>query len=355
MSVKTRSQLKAENATDFPNNTTRLITPAALRGQMDDIVDSALFPEDDIEGSPGLPGPPGSDGASIDGITALRGMAPSAGFTVRLNYHTTCGDYGAGLFRGVTSGGPYTDNGGTIIVPGGGTGSAAWLRVWDQVKAHVGWFGAKCQPDQPTGPDDYDAVQKCFYLFTSGRTTGGGFGGGTITTGVIDVGPGFNFSQPLIYGGSNSGSLRLVGHQSNAAGGQEKSLLRYIGPAAPASIYFYGACHWAIENINTYPGLAHSGVAVIADNTYNHTATHAITAGTNVVVTPSGADAAAKIFWLQVGCFLGIGGISAAGGAVAGADFEIVQVTAVDTVAGTFTANFTKDHANGCQIGGSTA
>ena len=51
MTVKTRAQLKDENAADFPNNNTGLISPAGLRGQMDDIVDSAVFPEDGSVGS----------------------------------------------------------------------------------------------------------------------------------------------------------------------------------------------------------------------------------------------------------------------------------------------------------------
>lgn len=54
MAVKTRAELKAENAADFPDNAARLISPADLRGQMDDIVDSALFPGDDITGPPNL-------------------------------------------------------------------------------------------------------------------------------------------------------------------------------------------------------------------------------------------------------------------------------------------------------------
>jgi hypothetical protein len=46
MTLKTRAELKAENAGDFPNNNTRLISPADLRGQMDDVADSALLRED---------------------------------------------------------------------------------------------------------------------------------------------------------------------------------------------------------------------------------------------------------------------------------------------------------------------
>ena len=46
MALKTRSELKAENASDFPDNSTRKISPEKLRGQMDDVVDSARLKED---------------------------------------------------------------------------------------------------------------------------------------------------------------------------------------------------------------------------------------------------------------------------------------------------------------------
>lgn len=48
MTIKTRTELKSENSADFPDNSTRLISPADLRGQMDDVVDSALLREDII-------------------------------------------------------------------------------------------------------------------------------------------------------------------------------------------------------------------------------------------------------------------------------------------------------------------
>jgi hypothetical protein len=51
MAVKTRAELHAENAADFPDNTTRQISAADLRGQMDDLVDSAVFPEDGVGGN----------------------------------------------------------------------------------------------------------------------------------------------------------------------------------------------------------------------------------------------------------------------------------------------------------------
>jgi hypothetical protein len=48
MTVKSRATLKAENASDFPDNASGLISAADLRGQLDDIIDSASFPQDGI-------------------------------------------------------------------------------------------------------------------------------------------------------------------------------------------------------------------------------------------------------------------------------------------------------------------
>jgi hypothetical protein len=289
------------------------------------------------EGPQGIPGPPGGESGSVNGVLSLREIEPVSGQTLHLNYHTAVGDLGAGDFYGVTTGGPYTDNDGTVIVPTGGDGSTAWLRIWDGVKAHVGWFGAKCTP-MDLASDDYDAVKKCFDLFTDGRSA--------LRTGAVDVGPGFCFSQPLIYGGSTAEGFKLVGIQGQARGGEGRrvSLLRYTGPQTMGAIIFYGANQWYIEDINSYHPTALSGIVVTADNSYNHTTIGAITAGSNRIVTPSGATAADKIQYLQVGCFLGVD--------AGGANFEIVYVTAVDTTAGTFTANFAKNHASGVQIGG---
>jgi hypothetical protein len=68
MAVKTRAVLKAENAADFPDNGAHLISPAKLRGQMDDVVDSAVFPEDAGFGGSGAVDPRAyglvADGAS---------------------------------------------------------------------------------------------------------------------------------------------------------------------------------------------------------------------------------------------------------------------------------------------------
>jgi len=80
----------------------------------------------------------------VAGITALKGIAPVANDQVYLEYHTTVADLGHGFFRGVTGAAPgtYVDNNGTIIVPTAGDGSAAWLRVNENVVT-TKQFGAK--------------------------------------------------------------------------------------------------------------------------------------------------------------------------------------------------------------------
>jgi hypothetical protein len=54
MTAKDRATLKAENSADFPDNTAGAISAADLRGQLDDIIDSATFPEDGGASAPAL-------------------------------------------------------------------------------------------------------------------------------------------------------------------------------------------------------------------------------------------------------------------------------------------------------------
>jgi hypothetical protein len=48
MAIKTRAEIKAETLIDLPDNTSGLISAGDVRGQLDDIVDSAIFPEDPV-------------------------------------------------------------------------------------------------------------------------------------------------------------------------------------------------------------------------------------------------------------------------------------------------------------------
>ena len=83
------------------------------------------------------------------GITTVENIANLRATTVNLytaalvEAYRTPGDGGGGYFYGVTGAAPgtYVDNGGTIIVPTGGDGSSAWLRVYSG-ELNVKWFGA---------------------------------------------------------------------------------------------------------------------------------------------------------------------------------------------------------------------
>jgi hypothetical protein len=76
-------------------------------------------------------------------MAALRAIAPVNGKKAVTNCFANPGDGGHGTWRGVTgaSAGTYTHNGGTVIVPSGGNGSAAWLREYTGPRFPA-WFGA---------------------------------------------------------------------------------------------------------------------------------------------------------------------------------------------------------------------
>lgn len=95
----------------------------------------------------------------LSSVAALRNL-PIAdlaeGTSIFLNGYYTDGDGGGGprriLFK---SGGPYVDNGGSIIVPTGGDGSAAWL--WGENIDIINplWVGLKGD-----GSDEYEILNK---------------------------------------------------------------------------------------------------------------------------------------------------------------------------------------------------
>lgn len=67
---------------------------------------------------------------NIGGFTVARGIGPADKELSYIRFHTTEGDGGGGLFRGVTGAAPgtYTDDDGKVILPSGGDGSAAYIR-----------------------------------------------------------------------------------------------------------------------------------------------------------------------------------------------------------------------------------
>jgi hypothetical protein len=86
---------------------------------------------------------PSSNIGVVTNIAALRATAVIKVTNVLVEGYYTNGDGGGGQFYGVTgaAAGTYVDNGGTIIVPTGGNGSSAWLRIIEG-PISVLWFGA---------------------------------------------------------------------------------------------------------------------------------------------------------------------------------------------------------------------
>lgn len=79
-----------------------------------------------------------------DSIADLAGRVGANDATrVNVKYHTVSGDGGGGQFRWASGEAPgtFVDNGGTIILPSGGDGSAAWIREGLDVVG-VSLFGA---------------------------------------------------------------------------------------------------------------------------------------------------------------------------------------------------------------------
>lgn len=123
-------------------------------------------------------------------LASITGM--SAGDRCRVKYHTTEGDGGGGDFRydDGESAATYTNNGGTIIRPSGGDGSAAWLRV-SVGPIHTSWFGAVGSGTETT------AFQNCINATPSTGTS----------TIIVDIG---STSGDYTIGTLTEGSRSLV-------------------------------------------------------------------------------------------------------------------------------------------------
>lgn len=79
----------------------------------------------------------------VRSLSDLQGINPVNTRRIYLNYHTTEGDGGGGVFRAVSgaAAATYTDDNGIIILPSGGDGSAAWIREYSG-PIDVRWYGA---------------------------------------------------------------------------------------------------------------------------------------------------------------------------------------------------------------------
>jgi len=141
----------------------------------------------------------GSVRNAVANIAALRVLTPEAG-EIYLSGYTTAGDGGEGFFRVATgaAAATYTDNGGTIIVPTGGDGSAAWLRSYSGA-VNVKWFGAT--GDGTT--DDTASVQTALNLVVAGTVS---FPSGTYKVSTLSMPNG-----EIHLKGESSGNSIIVG------------------------------------------------------------------------------------------------------------------------------------------------
>jgi len=116
------------------------VTPgASYKYVLKDSLGVTQWTQDNI-GSNILVGPIPS--SVVADIASIRLTTPTSGTAILLQAHTTAGDGGGGHFRGITgaAAGTYVDNNGTIIVPTGGDGSAAWIREGTDITPQM--FGA---------------------------------------------------------------------------------------------------------------------------------------------------------------------------------------------------------------------
>lgn len=77
---------------------------------------------------------------TVNTVADLRSVVPGTYDIVNVKGYFSVGDGGGGQFRSVTTGGPYGDNGGTIITQSGGAASTAWFRVYNG-PINLLWFG----------------------------------------------------------------------------------------------------------------------------------------------------------------------------------------------------------------------
>ncbi len=81
----------------------------------------------------------------VESVAVLRTIAPAATRHIDTLGFYSAGDNGGGRWYAITgaAAGTYSDNSGTVIVPNGGDGSAAWLRDFDGYKLPIEAFGGK--------------------------------------------------------------------------------------------------------------------------------------------------------------------------------------------------------------------
>lgn len=204
----------------------------------------------------------------VSDLTTMRSGTVVNNESVLMQYHTAASSGGGGLFRGVTGAAPgtYVDNNGTIIVPNGGDGSAAWLRNYNNV-INVEWFGVT-----------KDGVDRVTELNLLGTALSAGdavnFGGGIIGSSGNIVFPAgihifgsaeikaLNTISSGLFKFLNVGNIRVDGLTFTVEGANNASLL-YFNPTTDLENVLITNCTF---NSTGFPAVYHAGAGFAISN-----------------------------------------------------------------------------------------
>lgn len=275
---KTKAQLNAEIGVQFPDNTTQLITPLALRTTTQDMINSVM-PTAPVtsgnlacfNGTTGLLQDCGvSPNNPINTISALRALSPGAFVSVTVLGYYGAGDGGGGTFvwNSISS---AADNAGAIIQPNVG-GSGRWIRqtaIANQYTPEM--FGAKHD-----GSND-DSVQiRALMTYLNGLTSGG----------TIKLSCGITYTGSSI--SSDGRSMIQLLSKVNISGCGQNSVIKVANNVNTSSALFV----WALYTTGTANDVTYEDFAIDmngANNSCSGTCYHSnaalgIATGNNITV-----------------------------------------------------------------------
>lgn len=273
-----------------------------------------------------------ADGSGLSGVPAVldsRSLIATSSFdasvnSIIVNGYATAGDGGFGTMVRMNAASP------NAIVSSQSEDAAWWWMtpengVWS---ARALGYITNGQPDQ--GP----TIQSILNIFTDGAQA--------TASGEVDFYGAANVATPLTYAGGAGYSLKLNGKGGAPFNPDTATCWRWTGARATSMFILNGANQTVMDgiNIDVTGGAVTNAIHDSSDNIAVLTTTipGGVTAGQNVSVTPT------AIGQIVPGCCLGVG-------APGPATREIIYVKGVS--GGSFVADFTKNHAANCPVGGS--